>query len=83
MKHYVYRITNIKINKHYYGTRTSKNRSPNEDIGIYYFSSSKDKEFIQDQKSNPSDYKYKVLNIFDISGKDSLIFLCNISSVKK
>jgi len=65
MKHYVYRITNIKLNKHYYGTRTSKNKTPEEDIGIYYFSSSKDKEFIKDQKENPQNYKYKIIKKFN------------------
>jgi len=61
--HYVYRITNTKLNKHYYGTRTSKN--PKEDIGIKYFSSSKDKDFIKDQKENPQNYKYKIIKIFN------------------
>jgi len=64
MKHYTYRITNIKLNKHYYGTRTSKNKTPEEDLGKYYFSSSSDKEFIKDQKENPQDYKYKVIKKF-------------------
>jgi len=63
MYHYTYRITNTKLNKHYYGTRSSK-IEPKEDIGIYYFSSSKDKWFIQDQKNNPQDYRYKILYIF-------------------
>lgn len=64
MNHYVYRITNIKISKHYYGTRTSKNRLPEEDIGYYYFSSSHDKEFIKDQKEKPQNYKYKIVKVF-------------------
>lgn len=64
MYHYTYRITNKKLNKHYYGTRTSK-RKPEEDIGICYFSSSRDKWFIRDQKDNPQDYKYKVIKIFN------------------
>ena len=63
--HYVYRITNILLNKHYYGTRTSKNKTPEEDIGIYYFSSSSDKEFIKDQKDNPQDYRYKIIKKFN------------------
>lgn len=66
--HYTYRITNIKENKSYYGVRTTpKNKKviPIDDIGFIYFSSSKDKEFIQDQKDNPSNYKYKVIKIFD------------------
>lgn len=62
--YYVYRITNIKINKHYYGFRSS-NILPKQDLGIKYFSSSKDIVFIQDQKVNPQDYKYKIIRIFD------------------
>ena len=65
MKHYVYRITNLLLKKHYYGTRTSKIKPPAEDIGYIYFSSSSDKEFINDQKANPQNYKYKVIKIFD------------------
>ena len=62
--HYVYRITNTKINKHYYGVRTSK-QEPHKDLGIKYFSSSTDEEFKSDQKTNPQDYKYKVVSIRD------------------
>jgi len=61
--HYIYRITNIVENKHYYGVRTSKNILPKEDLGTKYFSSSYDKEFIQDQKDHPENYKYKVIRI--------------------
>lgn len=39
--HYVYRITNLLENKHYYGSRSSKEL----DIGIKYFTSSKDISF--------------------------------------
>jgi len=69
MKHYTYRITNTKLNKHYYGTRSSKD--PSSDLGIKYFSSSADKEFIQDQKENPHNYKYKIIKIFK-NRKDAL-----------
>lgn len=61
--HYIYRITNTVLNKHYYGVRTAKN--PKLDIGIKYFSSSSDKEFIRDQKDNPQNYRYKIIKIFD------------------
>lgn len=61
--HYIYRITNLKLNRHYYGARTS-NVVPELDLGVKYFSSSKDKSFIEDQKSNPQDYKYKVIRTF-------------------
>jgi hypothetical protein len=62
--HYVYRITNIVLNKFYYGSR-STNRIPSEDIGFYYFSSSRDKDFMLDQINNPQNYLYKVVSIFD------------------
>ena len=60
--HYVYRITHNKLNKHYYGSRSS-NLSPKLDIGCVYFSSSTDKVFINDQKENPCDYRYKVISV--------------------
>lgn len=62
MYHYVYRITNKAINKHYYGVRTSKTH-PKDDLGHKYFSSSSDKEFIKEQKNNPDIFKYKVIKI--------------------
>lgn len=60
--HYVYRITNTVENKHYYGKRSSK-VEPIKDIGIKYFSSSRDKTFIKDQKDNPQNYKYKIVSV--------------------
>lgn len=68
--HYVYRITNIKLKKHYYGSRSS-NVKPNKDIGVLYFSSSTDSDFIEDQNINPKNYKYKVVSIFD-NKKDAI-----------
>ena len=62
--HYVYRITNTKENKHYYGVRSSK-VEPKLDLGIKYFSSSTDKEFINEQKENKSIFKYKVIKMFE------------------
>ena len=62
--HYVYRIVDILKQKFYYGTRTSK-ITPQKDIGIKYFSSSSDKEFIEDQKENPQNYKYKVVRVYN------------------
>jgi hypothetical protein len=61
--HYVYRITNIVAKKHYYGKRSSK-CDPKLDLGVKYFSSSTDKEFIQDQKLNSQNYRYKILQTF-------------------
>lgn len=58
--HYVYRITDLVNNKHYYGSR-SCTRLPCEDLGIQYFSSSHDKQFILDQKNNSDNYRYKII----------------------
>ena len=60
--HYVYRITNLVESKHYYGKRSSK-IEPHLDLGKKYFSSSRDKDFMRDQKENPQNYKYKVVFI--------------------
>ena len=61
--HYTYRITNIIEKKYYYGVH-SCDCLPKEDIGVKYFSSSKNKEFIKDQKENPQNYKYRLLKYF-------------------
>lgn len=74
--HYVYRITNLKINKHYYGMRSSL-VEPKNDIGILYFSSSSDAAFILDQKSNPQDYRYKVVQQCE-TRKDAVILECQL-----
>lgn len=60
---YVYRITNMKSSKHYYGVRSSK-VEPKLDLGIKYFSSSSDKKFIKEQKENKSIFKYKIIKIY-------------------
>ena len=62
--HYVYRITNTQENKHYYGVRSSK-INPKLDLGIKYFSSSSDKEFIKEQQENRHIFKYKIVKQFD------------------
>lgn len=64
--YYTYRITNIKPwcpKKYYYGTRSSKIH-PVKDLGIKYFSSSRDKQFLLEQKENPQNFKYKIIKIF-------------------
>lgn len=64
--HYVYRITNIKLNKHYYGSRTGKGFRYGftllDDLK-HYQSSSHDKHFKQHQKDNIHEYKYKIIKI--------------------
>lgn len=62
--HYAYRITNTKLNKHYYGVRSSK-IEPSKDLGIKYFSRSFDTQFREDQKNNPQNYKYIIVSEFD------------------
>jgi len=61
--HYAYQIFNTKTGKFYIGVRQSK-VDPIKDLGIRYFSSSYDKDFIHDQKLNPQDYEYTVLGMF-------------------
>ncbi len=61
--HYTYIITNVVENKYYIGCRSS-DVHPSSDLGIKYLSSSKDKNFIHDQKINRQNYKYKVIAIF-------------------
>lgn len=68
--HYVYRITNLITGMHYYGSRSSKS-VPKEDLGKKYFSSSKNAEFIKDQKEHPSNYKYKLIKIFETCREDA------------
>lgn len=70
--HYVYRITNLTTETHYYGSRTSK-IEPIHDLGIHYFSSSSDKEFITDQINNPTNYKYIIIRLFD-TRKEAMLF---------
>jgi hypothetical protein len=69
--HYVYRITNVVEKKHYYGKRSSK-CDPKQDLGKIYFSSSTDKEFIVDQKKNPQNYRYKIVQKF-CDGKSAIL----------
>lgn len=63
MYHYVYRITNIQLRKHYYGVRSSE-LPPQDDLGKVYFSSSTDKDFLQEQKDNPNLFKYIIVKVF-------------------
>ena len=70
--YYVYRITNKELNTYYYGSRVSKIH-PKEDLGVKYFSSSSNKEFKDNQKENPNNFKYKIIKIFD-NTKDKEIY---------
>ena len=70
--HYVYRISNKIKNKHYYGVRSSK-VLPKDDLGKKYFSSSTDKDFMNEQKEHPENFKYKVVRVFE-TRKDAELF---------
>lgn len=61
--HYTYEVTNVANNKYYIGVRSS-DIPPIYDLGIEYFSCSKDKIFKKDQKENPQNYEYKIIGIF-------------------
>jgi hypothetical protein len=61
--YYTYLITNTRLGKYYHGKHTSKCH-PIKEIGITYFSTSKDKEFLQDQKYNSQDYEYMITGIY-------------------
>lgn len=66
MNHYVYRITNKVTKLHYYGKRSCA-CDPRLDLGVKYFSSSRDRAFISDQKINTDNYKYKIIKKFNTS----------------
>ena len=69
--HYVYRITNLVENKHYYSR--SSILLPKTDMGLKYFGSPKNNKWIiQDQKDNPLHYKYKILSCF-ITKKEAIV----------
>lgn len=62
--HYVYQITEISSKRKYIGVRSST-VEPYLDIGVKYFSSSSNIEFIKRQRENKKDYSYDVLSIHD------------------
>lgn len=71
-KSYLYRITNTKLSKHYYGSRTCK-CDPKDDLGKKYFSSSKDQSFREDQKNNPENYRYKIIIVSNCRKRINLL----------
>lgn len=62
MNYYVYKITNLTNNMYYIGSRQTK-CDPKDDLGIKYFSSSSNKNFINEQKQNPNEFKYEILSV--------------------
>ena len=59
---YVYQISSNDTFKKYIGVRSS-DINPENDLGVIYFSSSSDKEFIKSQKINPENFKYEILSV--------------------
>ena len=82
--HYTYKITNNRTGKSYIGSRSCLGW-PLDDIGVKYFSSSTDQEFINEQKSNPENFEYSIFNIFDTREKaiGNEIFLHELYDVSK
>ena len=62
-KWYVYKITNIITDRVYIGYRGHV--APEKDLGIEYFSSSGDYNFIDDQLMNTNNYNYEILFVFN------------------
>lgn len=63
--HYTYCITNKLNSKKYIGVRSS-DILPTDDLGIKYFSSSTDTEFIEEQHTHPESFTYEIINEYDI-----------------
>ncbi len=68
--HYVYRITTPKV-KYYYGSRSEK--SEKIGIGVNYFTSSTNSDFVNSFKEEPNIFKIKILKIFD-NRSDAIIY---------
>lgn len=63
MNHYTYKITNLLNGKSYIGVR-STDKDPSNDLGIVYYSSSSDVDFINEQREHPSRFSYKIIEVF-------------------
>jgi len=61
--YYVYKITDMKRKKYYIGSRTSE-IPPDQDLGHIYFSSSTNKNFIEEQRTTPNQFTYEVIETF-------------------
>ena len=61
--YYVYKITDKKRKKYYIGSRQSQ-IEPQKDLGNIYFSSSANKNFIAEQKREPNNFIYEIVDTF-------------------
>jgi hypothetical protein len=77
--YYVYRITDLTNNEHYYGSRVSV-ISPDEDIKIYGSTSKRKKAILE----SPENYRFKIVKIFNNNGDKICYesFLHNYFNVK-
>ena len=73
---FVYLIWNKTNHKKYIGTKSS-NEEPKNVIGHTYFSCSKDKDFMNEQKEHPENFRYKVLKDFK-TRKEALNLECEL-----
>lgn len=71
MPSYVYEIKNKLNGKRYIGSRKCEG-NPQNDLGIKYFSSSHNKEFMKEQKEYPEHFEYHIIQIFE-NHKDALL----------
>ena len=62
--HYVYSIVNKNNKMTYIGARSS-NIQPSLDLGVIYFSSSSDLNFINEQREYPSMFEYNIIEVFE------------------
>ncbi len=72
MNNYVYGITHKYLCFKYIGTR-SCNITPKEDIGVTYFSSSSNKDFIKEQHLYPDRFLYEILKEFK-TRKEAILY---------
>ncbi len=68
--HYVYRVSSLLEENHYYGSKTDTKIIS---IGLRYFTSSNNLEFRKDFKTNPEDYKVKIIRYFN-NKADKIIY---------
>ena len=82
---YIYQIIHLSTLKSYIGSRTARNCRPSG-IGIKYFSSSNDKDFLLEQKMKPENFIYFILKEFGEDYKSCIeyeIYLHNKYDVGK
>lgn len=64
-RYYTYLIYHKPTRKFYIGYSSTDKDSPYEDLGVTYFSSSKNLEFQEEQRTNPENFRYRVIGVYD------------------